>query len=82
MEEATDLLRDFHDDDEKKEPLLKLTRKLSGVHADVGIHKESLKEADYKYSHLKNDLSTVQVWLDQTEKILQREKDPHRLKVT
>ena len=81
MEEACDLLKDLDNDDGKKEPILKLTRKISGVHADLAIRKQSLKEADYKFIQLKNDLATVQIWLDQTEKILQREKDPHRLKV-
>ena len=67
---------------EKKGPILDLSRRMSGAHASLAIRKKSLRNADSKYFKMKNDLTNVQVWLEETEKALRSgDHDPNKMKV-
>lgn len=81
MDEANDVLKGLDGDDAKKEPILKLSRKISTLHADLAHRRQSLKDADFKFSQMKNHISNVELWLDRTEKLLQKEKNAEKLKV-
>lgn len=82
MEEANQLLKDLKSDkdDEKKAPILNASRKMSGVHVDLAIRRQSLRDADYKYYQMKDDLDRIQIWLADAEKAL-RNNDEDKLKV-
>ncbi|XP_057306952.1 utrophin-like isoform X3 [Hydractinia symbiolongicarpus] len=80
MDEANDVLKGLDGDDAKKEPILKLSRKISTLHADLAHRRQSLKDADFKFSQMKNHISKVELWLDRTEKLLQKEKNAEKLK--
>lgn len=82
MEDASELLKELDGQDDKKAPILDVSRKMSGVHADLAIRRQSLKDADYKYYTMKNDLANIQTWLEETEKVLRSEKDQNKLQVS
>lgn len=82
MVDANQLLKELEGQDSKKAPILDVSRKLSGVHADLAIRRQSLKDADYKYYQMKNDLANIQTWLEETEKVLRNEEDQNKLKVS
>ena len=74
---ASELIKDT----ERKGPILDLSRRMSGAHADLSIRKKSLKDADSKFNKMKNDLTNIQVWLQETEKALRSGDDPTKMKV-
>jgi len=74
---ASDLIKDT----DRKGPILELSRRMSGAHANLAIRKKNLKDADSKFNKMKNDLTNIQVWLQETEKALRSGDDPTKMKV-
>ena len=68
-------------DDINRESIIRLSRKFSSIHADLELRRYSLKDADYKFTHMKNYLTDCQMWLAGAEKLLESEKKLENLKV-
>ena len=81
MASANELTKELGNID-KKEPLLDLSRRMSGAHANLAIRKRSLKDADHKFNKMRSDLVSIQVWLEETEKVLREGKDQNKMKVS
>ena len=79
MNNAKDLIKQLGNLD-KKGPVLNLSRRMSGAHANLAVRKRSLRYADVNYFKMKSDLTSIQVWLEETEKAL-RSGDEHKIKV-
>lgn len=80
MNDAKDLIKQLGNL-EKKGPVLDLSRRMSGAHANLAVRKKSLRHANVNYFKMKSDLASIQVWLEETEKAL-RSSDEHKIKVS
>lgn len=80
MNGARDLIKQLGNLD-KKGPVLDLSRRMSGAHTGLAMRKKSLRHADVNYFKMKSDLTSIQAWLEETEKAM-RSGDENKITVS